>query len=174
MEIIKINRQNLADINKANQPFDIIGRIKPVFADGSWTYTEEIYGQSYRKEYPGASCGYTDYIDNLDKTVYFAYSGAECIGQIILRRDWNEYVLIEDICVAESARGQGVGTCLIQKAAEWGKCSALKGLALETQDNNLLAYRFYAKCGFVIGAVNTMLYRNFESREYAVFWYLLF
>ena len=70
MEIIKINRQNLADINKANQPFDIIGRIKPVFADGSWTYTEEIYGQSYRKVYPGTSCGYTDYIDNLDKTVY--------------------------------------------------------------------------------------------------------
>lgn len=42
------------------------------------------------------------------------------------------------------------------------------------QDNNLLACRFYAKCGFVIGGVNTMLYRNFDNDEFAVFWYLPF
>ena len=45
---------------------------------------------------------------------------------------------------------------------------------VETQDNNLLACRFYEKCGFVIGAVNTMLYRNFNNEEFAVFWYLSF
>ncbi len=32
MEIVKINQQNLTDINKANQPFEIIGKIKPVFS----------------------------------------------------------------------------------------------------------------------------------------------
>ena len=173
MEIVKINHQNLADINKANQPFVIIGRIKPTFDNGNWSYTEEIYEQPYMKEYPEDSCDYAAYIDNSDKVIFFAYSEAECIGQIILKRDWNKYAFIEDICVAKSARGQGVGTALIQKAIEWAKNSNLKGLALETQDNNLLACRFYAKCGFVIGAVNTMLYKNFDNEEFAVFWYLI-
>ena len=175
MEIVKINHQNLADINKANQPFEVIGRIKPIFSEGTWAYTEEIYEQSYMKVYPNDPCDYAAYIDNPDKTVFFAYADKECIGQIILKRDWNRYAFIEDICVTKSARGQGVGTNLIQKAIEWAKNSNLNGLALETQDNNLLACRFYAKCGFVIGAVNTMLYRNFsDNEEFAVFWYLQF
>ena len=45
MEIVKINQQNLIDINKANQPFEVVGKIKPTFAGGIWTYTEEIYEQ---------------------------------------------------------------------------------------------------------------------------------
>ncbi len=174
MEFVKINQENFEHINKANQPFEIIGKIRPVFANGIWTYTEEIYEHSYTKTYPNDTWDYDAYIDNPDKIIFLAYSGAECIGQIVLRRDWNKYAFIEDICVAKSTRGQGIGTGLIQKAVEWAKNFNLKGLALETQDNNLLACRFYAKCGFVIGAVNTLLYRNFDDDEFAVFWYLLF
>ena len=174
MKIVKINQQNLTDINKANQSFEVIGKIKPTFTGGIWTYTEEIYEDPYIKEYPNASCDYADYIDNPDKTVFFAYSDSECVGQIILRKNWNRYAFIEDICVVKSARRQGIGTALIKKAVEWAKNSGLKGLALETQDNNLLACRFYAKCGFVIGGVDTMFYRNFDNEELAVFWYLRF
>ncbi|MCM1183501.1 MAG: GNAT family N-acetyltransferase [Roseburia sp.] len=174
MEIVKINQQNLTDINKTKQPFEIIGKIKPVFINGIWTYTEEIYEQSYMKVYSDDTWDYAAYINNPDKTIFLAYSDDGCVGQIVLKREWNRYAFVEDICVAKSERGQGIGTGLIQKAIEWAENSNLKGLALETQDNNLLACRFYAKCGFVIGAVNTMLYRNFNNGEYAVFWYLLF
>ena len=174
MEIVKINQKNFADLNKANQPFVIIGKIKPTFDNENWSYTEEIYEQPYIKEYPSDSFDYTVYIDNPDKIIFLAYSDAECVGQIVLKRDWNKYAFIEDICVAKSVRGQGIGTALIQKAMEWAKNSNLQGLALETQDNNLLACRFYVKCGFVIGAVNTMLYKNFDNEEFAVFWYLRF
>ena len=174
MDIVKMNRQNLADINKANQPFEIIGKIKPTFADGIWTYAEELYEQPGMKAYPDDSWDCAAYMDNPDKAIFFAYSQGECVGQIVLKRDWNRYAFIEDICVAKAARGQGVGTGLITKAIQWAKDAGLKGLALETQDNNLLACRFYAKCGFAIGAVNTMLYRNFDNDEFAVFWYLRF
>ena len=175
MEIVKMGRHELADLNKVNQPFEIIGKIKPTFADGIWSYTEELYEQSYTKQYPDDTFDSAEsYVDNDDKAVFFAYSGTECIGQIVLRRDWNEYALIELICVAKAHRGQGVGTELIKTATEWAKNAGLKGLALETQDNNLLACRFYAKCGFLIGAVNTMLYRNFDNDEFAIFWYLRF
>lgn len=174
MDIVKIAQHNLSDINKANQPFEIIGKIKPIFSDGIWTYTEELYEQIYVKAYPNDDLDYAAYIDNNDKTIFLAYSDAECIGQIVLKRDWNKYAFIENICVAKSARGLGIGTDLIKKATEWAKNSNLNGLALETQDNNLWACRFYAKCGFVIGAVDTMLYRNFDNEEFAVFWYLRF
>lgn len=174
MKIIEISAHSLSDINKANQPFDIIGKIKPMYADGNWTYTEEIYAHPLVKAYPNDDFDYASYIDNSDKIIFMAYSDEECVGQIVLKRDWNKYAFIEDICVSRSSRGQGVGTALIQKAVEWAKKSDLNGLALETQDNNLLACRFYAKCGFIIGAVNTMLYKNFGTDEIAVFWYLKF
>ena len=46
---------------------------------------------------------------------------------------------------------------------------------LETQDNNLIACKFYHNCGFKIGSVDTMLYANFENNfEKAVFWFLWF
>ena len=173
MEIIKMNRQNSTDINKANRPFEVIGKIKPTFYDGKWTYTEELYENPYVKEYP-SDFDCDSYIDNPEKAVFFAYSDIECVGQIVLKRDWNKYAFIEDLCVAKSVRGQGTGTSLIQTAIKWAKESDLKGLALETQDNNLLACRFYAKCGFVIGSVNNMFYKNFNIDEFAVFWYLQF
>lgn len=174
MEIVRLDQQNLKDINKANQPFEVIGKIRPAFADGIWTYTEELYEQPYMKAYPNDDWDCVAYINNPDKAIFLSYSGTECVGQIVLKRDWNRYAFIEDICVAKAARGKGVGSALIQKAIEWAPNSDLRGLALETQDNNLLACRFYAKCSFVIGAVNTMLYRNFDNSEFAIFWYLCF
>lgn len=174
LEIVEINQQNLIHINQPNQPFEIIGKIKPVFADEKWTYTEEIFEQPEMKSYPDDTWDYDSYINNPDKMIFLAFSDRECVGQIVLKRDWNRYAFIEDICVAKRSRGKGIGAALIRKAVEWAKSAGLKGLALETQDNNLLACRFYAKCGFVIGAVNTMLYRNFDNEEFAVFWYLLF
>ena len=36
----------------------------------------------------------------------------------------------------------------------WAKQKDLCGLMLETQNNNLLACRFYIKKGFVLGAVD--------------------
>lgn len=177
MEIVKLNSYTLKDMNKANETFEIIGKLKPTFVNDEWTYTEEIYAKSYLHSYPNEDCDYSLYIDNPDKVVFLAYSDTECVGQIVLKKDWNKYAFVEDICVSKSSRGQGVGTALIQKAIEWAKDKKLYGLALETQDNNLLACRFYSKCGLVIGAVNTMLYKNFHrpwSDATAIFWYLKF
>ena len=177
MEIVKLSFDTLKDVNKASEPFEIIGKLKPTFVNDEWTYTEEIYDCSYLHSYPNEDCDYSLYIENPDKAVFLAYSDKECVGQIVLVKDWNKYALVEDICVSKSSRGQGVGTALIQKAIEWAKDKGLDGLALETQDNNLLACRFYSKCGFAIGAVNTMLYKNFSkpwSDATAIFWYLKF
>ena len=43
MEIVKLSFDTLKDVNKASEPFEIIGKLKPTFVNDEWTYTEEIY-----------------------------------------------------------------------------------------------------------------------------------
>lgn len=159
------------------EPFEVIGRILPEFKNGKWTYTEEIYSNSYWKSYPEEEEKNGAFADSQERAVFFACSDRLCMGKIALRKDWNGYGWIEELCVGRSFRGNGVGTALMTKAFQWTKEQGLRGLALETQDNNVLACRFYAKCGFEIGAVNTMLYKNLGnpwSEETAVYWYFRF
>ena len=177
MKIVELCAENIQDINKSIQPFEVIGRIKPSFCNGKWTYEEDIYTYSYLKMYPIPDDDFSAYIGNVNRTVFFAYQNEICIGQIVLKKDWNQYAFIEGLYVAKIARGNGVGIALLERAVSWAKESKLKGLALETQDINVLACRFYAKHGFKIGGINTMLYKNFEkplSDEIAIFWYLSF
>ena len=173
--IKEITQQNLPDVNKSNQPFPIIGKIIPVYSDGAWSFTECVFEKEYEKEYPLDDEQWEDYIGNPNKAIFLYYNNAECVGQIRLRKYWNKYAYIEDIAVAKSHRKNGIGSKLISKAIAWAKSNDLCGLMLETQDTNLLACRFYSKLGFQIGAVDTMLYANFDNNdEKAVFWYKKF
>ena len=177
MKIVELNEALLPCMHRPNQPFPIIGKLVPALKDGHWSYSEELLPQPGQKTYPCDDSDYSEYIASQSRAVFLAFSGEEYAGRIILSEDWNQYALIEDISVDAPLRGTGIGTALIRRAVQWAEERRLKGLAVETQDNNLLACRFYAKCGFQIGAVNTMLYANFEkpySDETAVFWYLKF
>ena len=173
--IEEITFQNMKDIDKPNQPFEIIGKIIPVFVEGVWSFSECLYENPYEKVYPADEEKWEDYIGNPDKTMFFYYEDNECAGQIRLRKYWNNYCYIEDIAISQNHRKNGIGTKLIEKAVEWAKSKNLLGLMLETQDVNLLACRFYNKLGFKIGGVDTMLYTNFDNAdEKAVFWYMQF
>lgn len=175
--IVPLRQEYLEDMYKANQPFQLIGRILPRYENGTWSYREELFSEPREKQYPDDEEDWGAYIDDPDKAIFLCYEEEQCAGQIILRRDWNRYAFIEDISVAAAFRGRGVGTALMKRAVEWAREKELCGLALETQDNNLLACRFYKKFGMEIGAVNTMLYKNAPKPwcdEIAVFWYLKF
>jgi streptothricin acetyltransferase len=177
MEIVRINLDNIKDITGINEPFEIIGRLKPAFADGEWSYTEELLEMPYLHTYPDDDTDYSEYVDNPYKIAFLAYADGSFAGRIIIRKDWNKYAFIEDISVLKAYRGQGVGTALMNNTIEWAKAEDMSGLALETQDNNLLACRFYSKCGFVLGSVNTMLYKNLDKPfcdSSALYWYLRF
>lgn len=177
MEIVRITEDKIKDITGINEPFEIIGRLKPALVNGEWTYGEELLDKPYLHTYPDDDTDYSEYVDDPYKTAFLAYVDGRFAGRIIVRKDWNKYAFIEDISVLKAFRGQGVGTALIQKTTEWAKSEGMSGLALETQDNNLLACRFYSRCGFNLGAVNTMLYKNLDKPfcdASALYWYLKF
>lgn len=163
------------DINKLNDSFLIIGKIIPKFDGSNWEYETVLYEQKYEKKYKIDELDYTKYIDNPDKAIFMAYSNYDCVGQIRIRKNWNEFGFIEDLAVCRSYRRKGVGNALIQEAIKWAKRNNLGGLMLETQDNNLSACLFYLNCDFKLGAVDTMLYANTENaEEKAIFFYLKF
>ena len=174
INIIELTAAKIGDLHKANQPFDMIGRLELTLDGGRWQCSE-ILSATTQKQYPnydGATP--SDYIGSQDRIAYLAYDGDLCVGQILLAKTWNSYAHIEDISVARSHRGQGVGTALLAKACEWAKANNLAALSVECQDNNLLASRFFIKNGFEIGGVNTHLYAMLGepySTETAVFWY---
>ena len=96
------------------------------------------------------------------------------MGQIRLRASWNGYAFIEDLGICQSWRQKGIGSLLLTQAVEWARQNKLIGLALETQDVNLSACRFYSRKGFVIGGIDTMLYSKFPTaHEKAIFWYYM-
>ncbi|RIX51503.1 GNAT family N-acetyltransferase [Paenibacillus nanensis] len=172
--IVQLNHSNKKDYNKSNDGFMVTGRLLPRYENGNWTYREETYSEPYFKEYELEEVD-TSYIGGTDKAVYLYYVGGCCVGQIRLRGNWNGFAMIEDICVARDWRQKGVGSALLDKAEEWARQKGYLGLMLETQDVNVSACRFYAKNGFVIGAVDTMLYSNFSTAdEIAIYWYRRF
>lgn len=179
--ITEMKAGHLKDIDKPSEPFEVIGKIIPRYENENWTFTELLYEAPYLKSYQDeedeedeeADC--LEYIDNTDKIIYLYYQDDKCVGKVKLRKNWNRYAYIEDIAVCKDFRGQGIGSALINISIEWAKHKNLHGLMLETQDNNLIACKFYHNCGFKIGSVDTMLYANFENNfEKAVFWYLRF
>ena len=95
-----------------------------------------------------------------------------CAGLLLLEAYWNRYAFVHELAVDREWRGRGVGTRLMDCAKAWAQERRLHGLMLETQDDNLLACRFYRKYGMRIGGVDELLYAGFGSREKAVFWYL--
>ncbi len=174
-----LSEQNLSDINRANQPFEILGKVIPSLQNGRWSLKESLLpeGERYLKTYPCDEVDYTAYIGSGDRAAFLCCDRTECIGQIVLRRDWNRYAFVEDLCVAAQHRRKGAGKALMEQACAWAKAQGLKGLSLETQDNNVAACRFYAAIGMELGGVNTKLYCQFDrpySEETALFWYLEF
>lgn len=102
--IVKMNQDNMGDINKPNQPFRVFGRIIPCLRDGAWSFTEELFSGPFTKRYPDEDLNYRQFAVHPDKTVYFWYEGNACVGQIILGKYWNRYAYVYDLSVAADHR----------------------------------------------------------------------
>ena len=116
-----LSDQNLSDINRANQPFEILGKVIPSLQNGRWSLKESLLPEEerYLKTYPCDEVDYTAYIGSGDRAAFLCYDGEECIGQTVLRRDWNRYALVEDLCVAAQHRRKGVGNGWRSDGAGW-------------------------------------------------------
>ena len=132
--------------------------------------------EPYRKNYGIDSQEFCDYRDAADSTVLVAWLDDRPVGHVVLSTHWNGFAHVDELAVDESARRNGVARALLEVALFWGRKHDLPGVMLETQNNNLAACRLYERCGFVVGGVDHLRYRglNPQTRETAIFWYLIF
>ena len=162
-----------------SEPFDVVGRLVPNFENGVWSFTEQLLATPFQKAYKD-DFSLSDYLDFLSRprraVLLFLDADGVCLGRARVRANWNKYAFLEDIAVRAFARKKGVGAALFQAVCAWAKEEGLCGVALETQDVNLLACRFYQKMGMALGCADTFLYANFPETktELALFWYLRF
>src|SRR5262249_24280438 len=67
---------------------------------------------------------------------------------------------VHDVCVDESARGQGVGRDLVRAAVEWIHSRGMSQVVLWSKTGNVSAQRLFASLGFR----PTMIEMTFEPR----------
>lgn len=85
--------------------------------------------------------------------IFMAFKGEEAIGftqlyPLFSSVSMKEVYLLNDIFVLPHLRGQGVGEQLLAKAQKFAKTKNLKGLMLETAEDNP-AQKLYEKMGWV-------------------------
>ena len=173
--VIKLlTNQFINIVNNANEPFPIIGKILPKFSDGVWSYEEQLYETPSEIRFPDDKLDWSTYIDSSEKIVLLAFHEDVCIGQIRLVKDCNRFAYIENIAVQSNFRKTGVGHLLLEAAETWAKEQSLIGLSLEAQNDNLIAYRFYVKEGFVLGGVDTLKQSANLQIDITLYWYKIF
>ena len=68
-------------------------------------------------------------------------------------------------------RGAGIGRRLVDELAVRARAAGLRALAVETQNTNVAAVRFYRGVGFAIEGIDLSYYTNtdMEDGEVAIF-----
>jgi len=159
-EIKIIDAEHGQDINIPNEPLSLFGRMIPSYIDERWQYRLELFKEEEVSEmcFPDENYNYRE----LSKNSIFigAYDGNKCIGLAILQHAMMKYIYLYDLKVNQEYRGQKVGRRLIEKSKEIALKLGYRGIYTQGQDNNLGACLFYLKNGFVIGGLDTHVYRG--------------
>jgi ribosomal protein S18 acetylase RimI-like enzyme len=175
IQIREIDKDNLSQINCCDNSFLVENKFRLHARDEEITYSSAP-ARPFLKSYPPDELDYSSYIDNPEKTIFFAYCDEQLAGQIILRKNWNGYAYVEDIAVDSRFRRQGIGKRLMVQSVEWAKSKALTGIMLETSNVNIAACQFYERFGFKLGGFDRFLYKAVMpgTEEVAMYWYLVF
>ncbi|HVN15366.1 MAG TPA: GNAT family N-acetyltransferase [Anaerolineales bacterium] len=173
--IHELSEQNIQVVNRFDNTFLINSKLILRVESGMISY-EVVDVPPYEKIYPYDEIDPHSYLNNPERTIFFAYADNEPAGQIRLKKNWNEYAYIEDLVVDIHHRRLGIGRALVLRAIEWAGKKNFPGMMLETQNNNAAACRLYDSCGFEFGGFDQFLYKglNPATEEVALYWYYFF
>ena len=158
IEIRVIDSAHKADVRLPNQPFPLFGRMIPSYIHQEWSYTVEKLPHVTEMRFPDEPY---DYDAMSEDTVFIgAYDGEACVGLAVMQSGFFKYMYLYDLKVNREYRGKGVARQLMEKARQVALDAGYQGVYTQGQDNNLAACRFYLKMGFVIGGLDTQVYKG--------------
>lgn len=177
MELVikELDEINMKDVGQCDDEFVIDSQLVLHVEHNQIRYSL-IDQPPTKKRYDQGEVDYATYLDNPERIVFLAYIGGTVAGQIVLRKNWNNYAYIDYVAIDVGFRGLGIGQALMAQAKKWTQEKYLPGIMAETQTNNVRACQFYERCGFRIGGFDNYLYKGIEAEteEVAVFWYFHF
>lgn len=88
------------------------------------------------------------FIRQPNSKTWVAGEGDEVVGFLVASRTRNGMMHIITIDVKKSWRRRKVGEALMDAAEEWGRSHGLRGVSLETAEENTGAQAFYRKRGY--------------------------
>jgi len=96
-----------------------------------------------------------------ERQLYVAKIGGVVAGYVLLKiREYNwpgmvyrKVMLIDELCVDEMCRGQGIGTQMMLEVRALAKAFGCTDLQLGVYPQNDEAVNFYQKCGFTIRSI---------------------
>lgn len=166
-ELKKLTKKDLERFGFNGYQTDKIYRVKKRTQGNSLSIIidKEKLKETYIKEWNQTKDSLT-YFNEVIKQGFSigAYQNNQLVGfALIGYYGWNQSMWIENIRVAESYHGNGIGKKLIEKAIERSSLKGARILGLETQSTNYPAIEFYKKCGFEISGVDFARYPQREN-----------
>ena len=159
MEIRIIDKAHEADIRLPNESFPLFARIIPTYDGAVWRWRQEDFPPEQVTEMCFPDEAY-DFDAMADSVFLGAYEIDRCIGLAVLQPYYFGYMYLMDLKVLKSCRGKGAGKALIEKAGEIAAAQDYRGIYTVGQDNNAAACLFYLHNGFVIGGLDTNIYKG--------------
>jgi GNAT superfamily N-acetyltransferase len=90
---------------------------------------------------------------------YLALADDEVAGGVLLSvEQWREVARIEDLIVGRQFRRYGIGSLLLNCAADWARKQGCWALLLETQTTNYPAIQFYLRNGLEVWGIHQHFY----------------
>lgn len=163
IEIRAINNNDIKNLKINNEPFDIVGTINISRIDNKWSHKINYYDKSsiYTMTFPNEI--YTE--NELNDIIFIgAFDDDKCVGLAVLTNSPFKYIYLSDLKVNNECRHQQIGSKLITKCKEIANEKGYSGIYTICQDNNVGAFLFYLKSGFIIGGYDDKIY-NHTSQE---------
>ncbi len=102
---------------------------------------------------------------------YVALANGQVAGVVLLNvEEWRSVARIEDIIVGRLFRRYGIGSLLLNCAADWARNRGCRAILLETQNINYPAIRFYLRNGLEVWSISQHHYPpGSDEHEVAIF-----
>jgi ribosomal protein S18 acetylase RimI-like enzyme len=123
--------------------------------------------------------GWPERFDLTNWGFFSALIGRRCVGRAAVAYDTGalewlghgaDLALLWDIRVAPDARRRGVGSALFDAAIAGARARGCAELAIETQNTNVAACRFYEKAGCALGVARREAYAELPD-EVQLLWF---
>lgn len=92
-------------------------------------------------------------------------------AQLNMLRGRRDLAILWDVRVRPDVRRHGIGRMLWEHAEAWARARGCRHLAVETQNINVAACRFYERMGCRIGSIDRFAYWPELPNEIQVLWY---